>query len=370
MKTEAFVLREVGTPMRAESVVLDDPGFGEVLVSISAAGLCRSDLHSINGHDVSPKPIILGHEAVGIVEKKGDGDSDLQIGDRVILSWMPGCGSCRGCVRGRPALCAVADQCFVSGELPGGGTRVRDKNGKPIYHYSSVASFARHAVVPANGCIPLKEERISSVSGAAIGCAAMTGIGAVINSGRVRTGDSVVVFGIGGIGLNILQGARLAGAAIIVGVDINPQKNDIAKKFGATHFLDGRKADIVSAVADICDGGADVAFDALGHPNIVQTAFEAIASGGRVVCVGISPTEMKISIPADIIVGTEKEIVGSYYGGTNPARDFPMLINLFRNGRILLDELVEEVIPFSEIANGFERMQAGTLLGRLVAKLD
>lgn len=370
MKTEAFVLREVGVPMRAEPVVLDDPAPGEVLVSIVAAGLCRSDLHSINGHDVSPKPIVLGHEAVGIVEKKGDGDGDLQIGDRVILSWMPGCGDCRGCIRGRPALCEVADNCFVSGELPGGGTRIRDKDGKQIHHYSSVASFARHAVVPANGCIPLKEESISSVSAAAIGCAAMTGIGAVVNAGRVRPGDSVVVFGVGGIGLNVLQGARLAGAAVIVGVDTNEKKSEIAKQFGATHFLDGKKTDILAALSDVCGGGADVAFDALGHPDIVQKAFNAIASGGRVVCVGISPAETQICIPADVIVGTEKEIIGCYYGGANPGRDFPMLINLFRNGKILLDELVEEVIPFSGIADGFARMQAGTLLGRLVAKLD
>ena len=370
MKTEAFVLREVGVPMRAEDIFLEDPRPGEVLVSIVAAGLCRSDLHSINGHDVSPKPIILGHEAVAIVEKKGDDDIALQIGDRVILSWMPGCGSCGGCVRGRPALCEVADRCFASGELPGGGTRMRDKNGKEVYYYSSLASFARHAVVPANGCIPLKDESISSVSASAIGCAAITGIGAAMNAGRVRPGDSVVVFGLGGVGLNVLQGAKLSGAAIIAGVDTNTKKAAIAKQFGATHFFDGARADILPALSDVCGGGANVAFDALGHPVLIQKSFDAIAPGGRVVCVGISPDGTQVQIPADVIVGTEKEIVGCYYGGANPARDFPMLINLFRNGRILLDELVEEVIPFSAIADGFVKMREGNIFGRLVAKLD
>ena len=357
--------------MRAEEVFLDDPGPGEVLVSIAAAGLCRSDLHSINGHDVSPKPIILGHEAVAVVEKKGDGDNSLQIGDRVILSWMPGCGGCSGCIRGRPALCEVANHCFASGELPGGGTRMRDKNGKEIYYYSGLASFARHAVVPANGCIPLKDEGISSISASAIGCAVMTGIGAAMNAGRVRPGDSVVVFGLGGVGLNVLQGSKLAGAAIIVGVDTNAKKEKIAKQFGATHFLDGGRADILSALSDVCGGGgANVAFDAFGHPALIQKSFDAIAPGGRVVCVGISPDGTKVQIPADVIVGAEKEIVGCYYGGANSARDFPMLLNLFRNGRILLDELVEEVIPFSAIADGFDRMREGKLLGRLVANLE
>ncbi|MGI9306677.1 MAG: zinc-binding dehydrogenase [Gammaproteobacteria bacterium] len=370
MKTEAFILREVGKKMRAETVFLDDPGRGEVLVAIAAAGLCRSDLHSIEGNDETPKPIVLGHEAVGIVEKKGDGVDNLQIGERVILSWMPECRACRACLRGNPALCEVADNCYITGELPGGGTRLRDKDGKTVYHYSSVASFARHAVVPASGCISLREESITSESAAAIGCAAITGIGAAVNAAKVQLGDSVVVFGLGGIGLNILQGARLAGAAVIIGVDTNANKRDIALQFGATHFVGGKQKNINRTLSGICNGGADITFDALGHPDIIQNAFHATVSGGKVICVGISPAGTEIHLPADNIVGTGKSIIGCYYGNTNPNRDFPILINLFRNKRILLDELVEEIIPFERIADGFARMQKGNILGRLVARIS
>ena len=369
MKTEAFVLREVGAAMQVETVHLESPRPGEVLVAIAAAGLCRSDLHSIEGNDCTPKPIVLGHEAVGVVETKGDGVDNLEIGERVVLSWMPECRACRACLRGNPALCEVADNCFATGELPGGGTRLRDKNGKPVHHYSSVASFARHAVVPASGCISLKDDSIASESAAAIGCAAITGIGAAINAARIRLGDSVAVFGLGGVGLNVLQGARLAGASVIVGVDMNPNKQEIARKFGATHFIDGGQ-DIARKVADVCGGGADVAFDALGHPDIIANAFRAIVAGGQVICVGISPSGAEMRLPADEIVCAGKTIVGCYYGGANPNRDFPMLINLFRHDRILLDELVEEVIPFERIADGFARMQKGNLIGRLVAQIN
>ncbi len=370
MKTEAFVLREVGTPMRAETVYLDSPRPSEVQVAIVAAGLCRSDLHSIEGNDCTPKPIVLGHEAVGVVETKGDGVENLEIGERVVLSWMPECHACRSCLRGNPSLCAVADNCFTTGELPGGGTRLRDKNGKPIHHYSSVASFARHAIVPASGCISLGDESIASESAAAIGCAAMTGIGAAINAARIRLGDSVVVFGLGGVGLNVLQGARLAGAAVIIGVDMNLNKQEIARKFGATHFIDGGQKNIPQKVADICDGGADVAFDALGHPDIIRNAFRSVFAGGQVICVGISPQGAEVCLPADEIVCAGKTIAGCYYGGANPNRDFPTLLNLFRHNKVLLDELVEEVIPFERIADGFVRMQKGSLLGRLVARMD
>ena len=370
MQTEAFVLREAGVAMRAETVFLDDPRPGEVLVSIVATGLCRTDLHAIEGNDNTPKPIVMGHEAVGIVEKKGDGADNLNIGERVVLSWIPECRACRPCLRGNPALCKVADNCFLTGELPGGGMRLRDKDGKPVYHYSSVASFARHAIVPARGCISLGNESIASESAAAIGCAAMTGIGAAINTARIRLGDSVVVFGLGGVGLNVLQGARLAGASVIIGVDMNVNKKEIARKFGATHFIDGGRQDIHKEIAALCGDGADVAFDALGNPDIIKNAFRAIASGGQVVCVGISKAGAELCLPADEMVCTGKTVSGCYYGAANPSRDFPILLNLFRHNKILLDELVEEVIPFEGIADGFARMQSGALLGRLVAKLD
>ena len=370
MQTEAFVLREAGVAMRVETVFLEDPRPGEVLVSIVATGLCRTDLHAIEGNDNTPKPIVMGHEAVAVVEKKGDGVDNLDIGERVVLSWIPECRACRPCLRGNPALCKVADNCFLTGELPGGGMRLRDKDGKPIYHYSSVASFARHAVVPARGCISLGNESIASESAAAIGCAAMTGIGAAINTAQIRLDDSVVVFGVGGIGLNVLQGARLAGASVIIGVDMNPNKREIAHKFGATHFIDGGQQNVSQEIAAICGDGADVAFDALGNPAVIKSAFDAVCSGGQVICVGISNAGSELCLPADEMVCTGKTVVGCYYGGANPSRDFPMLINLFRHNKILLDELVEEVIPFEKIADGFARMQSGTLLGRLVAKLN
>lgn len=370
MKTEAFVLRKAGVAMRAETVFLDDPRPGEVLVAIVATGLCRTDLHAIEGNDNTPTPIVMGHEAVGVVEKKGDGVDNLNIGERVVLSWIPECRACRACLRGNPALCKVADNCFLTGELPGGGMRLRDKDGKPLHHYSSVASFARHAVVPANGCISLGDDTISSESAAAIGCAAMTGIGAAINTAHIRLGDSVVVFGLGGVGLNVLQGARLAGASMIIGVDMNAAKQEIARKFGATHFINGGQQNVSQEIAALCDGGVDVAFDALGSPAIIKTAFHAVASGGQVICVGISKAGAELCLPADEIVCTGKTVIGCYYGGANPPRDFPILLNLFRHHKILLDELVEEVIPFEGIADGFARMQSGVLLGRLVAKIN
>ena len=356
----AAVLRAVNTPISIERVRLDAPRRGEVLVRIAASGVCRSDYSVLAGKTNHPLPVVLGHEGAGIVEAVGPDVTRVRPGDHVVLSWAPDCGECFYCLRGRPALCEAFTGPLWAGTLLDGETRLHN-HGKDLYHLSGLATFAERAVVLQEACVPIRQEIPLEVA-ALVGCAVTSGFGAATNTVHVQPGDSVVVFGCGGTGLNILQGAALRGANPIIAVDQDPDKTRLAATFGATHTFLPRN-DIYSTVKQLTGGrGADFAFEAIGLPKVQQTAFQMLRPGGTLVLVGIAPVGSSTGFPADVVTRQEKRIVGSYYGSSNPRQDFPLILDLYLAGKLKLEELISRVYRLEEINTAFEEMCTGKLI--------
>jgi S-(hydroxymethyl)glutathione dehydrogenase/alcohol dehydrogenase len=349
----AAVLYEFDAPLVVEELELDPPKAGEVLVRMAASGVCHSDLHVVQGIHPTALPAVLGHEGAGVVEEVGSGVSNVEPGDHVMLSWLPYCGRCRQCARGTPNRCE--NVAWYDSTMEDGTCRFH-LDGRPIHHYNT-SSFAERSVVPAQTAIPV-DAALPLAELALMGCAVMTGVGAVLHTARVRPGDSVAVVGCGGGGLNVVQGARIAGAGTIVAVDVVPEKLELARELGATHAVDASSADPVEAVRDLTGGGADHAFEALGRPQTIETTLQLTGRGGQAVLIGMAPPDARI--PFDALTATleERSVRGSWYGSCVPLRDFPLLVDLYRDGRLRLDALISR-ISLDGVNDAFARMAAG-----------
>ncbi|MGZ4481207.1 MAG: alcohol dehydrogenase catalytic domain-containing protein, partial [Gaiellales bacterium] len=335
----AAVLYEFGSPLRIEEVEVDPPCPGEVLVRLTASGVCHSDLHTAQGIHPAPLPAILGHEGAGVVVQVGDGVERVTTGDHVVLSWLPYCGRCRWCAAGRPNLCddlAWSD----AGTMRDGSTRFHRGSAR-IHHYTT-SSFAELSVVPEQTVIPV-DRSLPLAELALIGCAVMTGVGAVTNTAGVRPGQTVAVVGCGGVGLNVVQGAVIAGASAIVALDVVDSKLRLAEDLGATHAINttgsGGPAEVRSQLERIVPGGVDHSFEALGRPSTIELAVELAGKGGSAVLVGMAPPNARIPIDALSITCQERTIKGCWYGSCRPPVDFPVLVELYRSGRLRLDPL-------------------------------
>ncbi|NOZ71771.1 MAG: Zn-dependent alcohol dehydrogenase [Chloroflexi bacterium] len=357
MRIKAAVLHQIGSPFEIETLDLEEPHAGEVLVKIKAAGVCHSDWYLQTGDTKHPLPVVPGHEGSGIVESVGEGVSRVKPGDHVVLNWAPSCGECYYCLHDRPSLCTTYVGPLWAGTMLDGTTRLSYK-GEPVYHFSGVSCFADYVVVPEISCVSVAPD-IRLEVGALVGCAVTTGVGAVLNTAQVKPGSSVAVFGTGGVGLNIVMGAKLAGAAQIIAVDKAQAKEKIAREFGATTFLLAG-TDTVEAIRDLTEGrGADYVFEAIGIPAVQEQCLAAVRPGGIVVLVGVAPMGSSTNLPGSIITRQEKTVTGSYYGTANTLRDFPLYLDLYQRRLLDLDRLVSKTYTLEQINEAFADMLSG-----------
>lgn len=359
MKIKAALLTAAHQPFLVDEVTLDEPRAGEVLIKIAASGVCHSDYHLVSGATNHPMPVVPGHEGAGVVEAVGPGVTRARVGDHVTLNWAPDCGHCFYCQRGKPNLCETYVDPIWAGTMLDGTTRLRWKD-QTVYHFSGLASFAEYAVVPQESCVPIRKDVPLDVA-ALVGCAVATGVGAAMFTAEVKPGESVVVFGCGGVGLNVLQGAALCGAEKVIAVDTNPTKMEIARQFGATHTLLAHENPL-QAIRDLTNGrGAEHAFEAVGIPALQELAFEAIRPGGTLTLAGLSAMGTGTNLPGAVITRQEKVIKGSYYGTVNASRDFPMLLDLYMAGKLKLDELISQRYSLDQINDAYDTMLSGTV---------
>lgn len=364
MKTKAAVLWQPREPVEIVDVDLASPQEGEVLVKISACGVCASDLHVVDGELPEPLPLVLGHEAAGVVAATGPGVDALEEGDHVVLALVPSCGACRECQEGRRNFCEVGARMASTGTLADGTSRL-SLNGTELRHFNAISSFSEYAVVPASAAVAIRDDVPLEVA-ALCGCAVVTGYGAVANTAQVEPGATVAVWGCGGIGLNCIQGARIARAKTIVAVDTRQEKLDRARRFGATDTVlaDGN-VDVADAVRALTNGGADYAFEAVGHERTIGEAWAGIRSGGTVVVVGMMPKGSTLTIdPWGFIC--EKTLKGSFLGSTTVDVDIPRLIDHYVSGELELEELVSHRLPLEELPSAFDRLRAGNVCRQLV----
>lgn len=363
---KAAVLREAGKPLRIEEIEVLPPERGEVQVRMHAAGVCHSDLHVMKGDLPIAKPIVMGHEGSGVIEAVGEGVSSVAPGDHVIPLWRVSCGTCDYCSSGRPALCEIGTEVRKTGLMQDGKSRFRGSDGEQIRHFCGVSTFSELSTMPEAAVVKIPKE-FSLEKAALLGCGVITGVGAVANAAKVTMGSSVAVFGCGGIGLNIIQGARIAGALTIIGVDVFAHKLEDAKRMGATHTVDASVADPIGAIRDVTGGqGVDFSFEAIGLSKTIEQAFAAARKRGKCVVVGITPAELRVPVNANDLVYAEKSLIGSLYGSARPRVDLPGLIELHRDGRLLLDELLTRTYPLEEINEAYEALERGELARALI----
>jgi NDMA-dependent alcohol dehydrogenase len=332
---------------------------------MAAAGICHSDLHVMTGHLAAQLPAILGHEGSGIVAGVGPGVTSLKPGDHVIPLWRLSCGVCEYCSDGRPALCAEGLQIRMTGRLLDGSTRFK-LDGKEIKHFAGVSSFSEYSVIPEKAILKIPED-FPLDKAALLGCGVITGVGAVFNAARVKPGSSVAVIGTGGVGINVIQGAAIAGAEKIIAVDLLPNKLEFARKFGATHTVNAREANPVDAIRALTGGrGVDYAFEVIGLPATIRQAYDSLKKRGLAVVVGVTPMTAEVSVPIMPLVFEERTLTGSIYGSGRPLVDIPMLMNLYKAGKLKLDELLTRRYPFSQINEAYEALERGEGLRSVV----
>ncbi|MEU6548881.1 S-(hydroxymethyl)mycothiol dehydrogenase [Streptomyces sp. NPDC046915] len=356
-QVRAVVARSKGAPVGLETIVVPDPGPGEAVVKIEACGVCHTDLHYREGGISEDFPFLLGHEAAGVVESVGEGVTDVAPGDFVILNWRAVCGQCRACLRGRPWYCFNTHNAKQ---------RMTLTDGTELSPALGIGAFAEKTLVAAGQCT--KVDRAASAAAAGLlGCGVMAGIGAAINTGNVGRGDTVAVIGCGGVGNAAIVGSNLAGAAKIIAVDVDDRKLATASRLGATHTVNSKETDAVDAVRELTGGfGADVVIDAVGRPETYRQAFYARDLAGTVVLVGVPTPEMKLELPLLDVFGRGGTLKSSWYGDCLPSRDFPMLIDLYLQGRLDLDAFVTETIALDDVEKAFERMHHGDVLRSVV----
>lgn len=358
LKMRACVLREPGRPVATETVTLQPPRADEVLVRVVAAGVCHSDVHLADGQLGAGRwPMVLGHEGAGVVETIGEHVVGVAPGDHVVLSLVPSCGRCAACRSGRRTLCEPVGVHSVAGTLLDGTSRLRGAGGETLQHGLTVACFAQYAVVAGAAAIPIASD-VPLWQAALLGCGVVTGFGAVAHAARVRVGERVCVVGCGGVGLQVIAAARLAGAAQIVAVDRRPEKLEHALARGATHGVDASQGDPAATVLALTGGGVDHSFEVVGVPATVRAAWDVLRPGGTAVVVGLAPAGVEVSLPA-IEFLSEKSIIGSYYGSADPAQTLPGLVELVRSGRLELADMVSHLIELDDIPEAFERLRRG-----------
>lgn len=352
-----MVARAVGEPVTIETVVVPDPGPGEAVVAVAACGVCHTDLHYREGGISDDFPFLLGHEAAGLVEAVGDGVVDVAPGDFVILNWRAVCGSCRACRRGRPWYCFSTHNATQKMTL---------LEGTELSPALGIGAFADKTLVAAGQCTKVDPAAPATVAGL-LGCGVMAGLGAALNTGGVDRGDSVAIIGCGGVGNAAVAGARLAGAATIVAVDVDDRKLAIASELGATHTVNSTREDPVEAIRALTGGnGADVVIEAIGLPQTYEQAFYARDLAGTVVLVGVPRPDMRIDLPLLDVFGRGGALKSSWYGDCLPSRDFPMLVDLYLQGRLPLERFVSEEIGLEQVEEAFGRMQRGEVLRSVV----
>lgn len=372
MKTRAAVLYETGKPfpygdslpLRVEEISIAPPGDNEVLVGLAAAGLCHSDLSVIDGSRPRVMPMVLGHEASGVVREVGSGVKDLVPGDHVVFSFVPICGSCSFCAQGRGALCEPGAKANVAGTLLS-GTRSFSNAGSDINHHLGVSAFSQLTVVARESLVRI-DKSLPLDMAALFGCAVLTGVGAVLNTAKVEPESSVAVFGLGGVGLSMVIGATVAKAYPIIAIDRFEDKLELAREVGATHTINASNVDAGEAVREITSGGADHVFEGVGSEQVLIKAYQATRRGGTTVTAGLPHPERMFSIPAFSLVAEERTIRGSYMGSCVPSRDVPAYIDMYLKGLLPIDKLRTHTIPLDEINVGFDRLAEGKAVRQIV----
>jgi S-(hydroxymethyl)glutathione dehydrogenase/alcohol dehydrogenase len=367
METKAAVATKAGAPLTIETVQLDGPRAFEVLVEIKASGVCHTDMFTLSGDDPEGLfPAILGHEGAGVVVEVGSGVTTLKPGDHVIPLYTPECRNCVFCLSRKTNLCGAIRETQGKGLMPDGTSRFK-LNGEDVFHYMGTSTFSNYTVVPEIALAKIREdapfEKVCY-----IGCGVTTGVGAVIYTAKVQPGDKVIVFGLGGIGLNVVQGARMAGADMIIGVDINPAREELARKFGMTHFVNPKEVegDIVPYLVSLTKGGADHTFECIGNVNLMRQALESCHKGwGKSTIIGVAGAGQEISTrPFQLVTGRVWQ--GSAFGGARGRTDVPKIVDWYMEGKINIDDLITHVMPIEKINEAFDLMHAGTSIRSVV----
>lgn len=372
MKIRAAVLEEIGLagpfeksmPLKVQVVDLDGPQMGEVLIRMSAAGLCHSDLSVMNGDRPRPVPMVLGHEASGIVVEVGQHVHDLAVGDHVVCVFVPSCGHCAPCATGRPALCEPGAEHNGLGDMLSGGFRLH-RNGERIHHHCGVSSFAEYAVVSARSLVKIDKEFPLHIA-ALMGCAVLTGAGAVFNGGDVKPGTTAAVTGLGGVGLAAILGAVAAGAETIVAIDRLDQKLDFAKQLGATHAFNADDPDIIAKIREATKGGVDTALEFAGSTKALELSYAITKRGGTTVTAGLPHPKSMLQISPVTLVAEERTLKGSYLGSGVPSRDIPRFLALYSRGKLPVDRLLSRRIKLDQINEGFDRLADGSAVRQII----
>ena len=372
MKTRLAVLHQMhlerpyttSKPLKIEEVILDDPGFNEVVVKIKAAGLCHSDLSVIDGNRPRPLPIALGHEAAGEVISLGLGVKKLKVGDHVVFAFLPSCGACSYCQAGRAALCEPGAEANGNGTLLGGHKRIK-KDGSYYFHHLGVSGFAEHAVASIDSLVKIDTDIPFEIA-ALFGCAVMTGVGAVVNTAPLKFGDSILVVGLGGVGLSAILGAKAAGASQIIAADLNPEKRKIALSIGAHHVIDSSQEGALEDLMKLTRGGVDVSVEFAGAISALDFAFQATKRGGITVTAALPHPDARLQLSPVTLVGQEKTLKGSYLGSCVPSRDIPAYIELYKSSGLEVDKLITHRLKLEDINEGFERLAKGDAIRQIV----
>lgn len=373
MLTKAAVLYEMehpqpyadSHPLHIEELHLDGPGPGEVLVEIAAAGLCHSDLSVIDGSRPRVMPMVMGHEASGVILEVGPNVHDLQVGNHVVFSFIPVCGHCVPCASGRAALCENGAKTNVDGTLLSGARRFHNHDHHTLHHHLGVSAFSQYTVAAQESLVKIDPTLPLEVA-ALFGCAVMTGVGAVMNTAQVQPGTSVAVFGMGGVGLSTIMGARAAGAYPVIAVDLLDDKLALAREVGASHTVNASQVDAVEAVRELTKGGAMYTFESVGSANVMVQAYEASARGGTTVAIGLPHPSKRFDISAVSIVGLERTIKGSYMGSAVPRRDIPRYIAMYQAGLLPVEKLHTHTLSLDEINAGFDRLAKAQAVRQII----
>jgi len=357
---KAAVLVGVGQPLEIrDDIEVEAPRAGEVKLRMGASGVCHSDLSMQNGTMFGPAPIVLGHEGAGVIEEVGEGVTGLKPGDHVVVSWVPQCGECFYCTRGEGYLCERSGAALASGGLLDGTPRMTSQ-GAPLFQMAAAGTFSEVSIIPAVGAVKIPDDVPMPVA-ALIGCGVLTGVGAAMNTADIKEGDTVAVVGCGGVGLNVIQGARIAGAAEIIAVDMLPTKLDMAKEFGATTIVNASDGDPVGKVLELTQQrGVDVAFEVIGLKQTIEQTIMMTRRGGEAILVGVPRMEIMLELPAFFgVVLMSKTIKGCWYGSSNVQQDVPRLLEYYQRGELKLDELISRRIKVDEVNDAFSAMEAG-----------
>ena len=372
MKIRAAVLDEMGAsapyaqskPLKIETIELDPPGPGEILVKIAAAGLCHSDLSVIEGNRPRPMPMALGHEAAGVVEEVGPGVDDLRKGDHVVMVFVPSCGHCLPCSEGRPALCEPGAAANGAGTLLSGGKRLH-RNGQDINHHLGVSGFAEYATISRRSCVKVDRE-LPLDEAALFGCAVLTGVGAVINTAKVPAGTTVAVVGLGGVGLSSILGAVASGASRVVAVDLSDEKLGLARQLGATDTFNAGSPDAANEIREAVKGGVEYAFEMAGSVRALDLTYKITRRGGTTVTAGLPPPTHTLALSPVNLVAEERTLKGSYIGTCVPVRDLPRYVDLYRRGKLPVDRLMSKHLRLEEINEGFDLLAQGKVVRQVV----